>query len=100
MLRLHSLRARDHALNAESGFPALVTFLRERVLGQSERLANRAAANDVVTITAQLASGMRAELAACEDPGQAARLVAELEQARQRAERPEGSRRALGPGTE
>ena len=86
MLRLHSLRARDHALNAESGFPALVTFLRERVLGQSERLANRAAANDVVTITAQLDSGMRAELAACEDPGQAARLVAELEQARQRAD--------------
>jgi len=86
MLRLHSLRARDHALNAESGFPALVTFLRERVLGQSERLANRAAANDVVTITAQLATGMRAELAACEDPGQAARLVAELEQARQRAD--------------
>jgi hypothetical protein len=86
MLRLHSLRARDHALNAESGFPALITFLRERVLGQSERLANRAAANDVVTITAQLATGMRAELAACEDPGQAARLVAELEQARQRAD--------------
>ena len=86
MLRLHALRARDHALNAESGFPALVTFLRERVLGQSERLANRAAANDVVTITAQLATGMRAELAACEDPGQAARLVAELEQARQRAD--------------
>ena len=86
MLRLHALRARDHALNAESGFPALITFLRERVLGQSERLANRAAANDVVTITAQLATGMRAELAACEDPARAAQLVAELEQARQRAD--------------
>jgi hypothetical protein len=86
MLRLHGLRARDHALNAESGFPALVTFLRERVLGQSEQLANRAAANDVVTITAQLATGMRAELAACENPERAARLVAELEQARQRAD--------------
>jgi hypothetical protein len=85
MLRLHASRARDNALNAESGFPALVTFLRERVLGQSERMANRAAANDVVTITAQLASGMRAELAACEDPERAAHLVAELEQARQRA---------------
>jgi hypothetical protein len=85
MLRLHASRARDNALNAESRFPALVTFLRERVLGQSERMANRAAANDVVTITAQLASGMRAELAACEDPGRAAPLVAELEQARQRA---------------
>jgi Dynamin family len=86
LLRLHGLRARDPALNAESGFPALVTFLRERVLGQSEQLANRAAANDVVTITAQLATGMRAELAACENPERAARLVAELEQARQRAD--------------
>jgi len=80
------LRGGDQALNAESGFPALVTFLRERVLGQSGRLANRAAANDVVTITTQLAASMRAELAACEDPEQAARLVAELEQARQRAD--------------
>jgi Dynamin family len=86
VLRLHGLRARDHALNAESGFPGLVTFLRERVLGQSERLANRAAANDVVTITAQLAAGMRAELAACENPAGAALLVASLEQARQRAD--------------
>jgi hypothetical protein len=86
VLRLHALRGRDHTLNAESGFPALVTFLRERVLGQSEQLANRAAANDVVTITAQLASGMRAELAACEDPERAGQLVAELEQARQRAD--------------
>jgi hypothetical protein len=94
MLRLHASRARDNALNAESGFPALVTFLRERVLGQSQRMANRAAANDVVTITAQLASGMRAELAACEDPERAAELVAELEQARQRASglRDRGSR--------
>jgi Dynamin family len=85
-LRLHALRAGDHELNAESGFPALVTYLRERVLGQSERLADRAAANDVVTIAAQLATGMRAELAACEDPGRAAQLVTELEQARQRAD--------------
>ena len=102
MLRLHASRARDNALNAESGFPALVTFLRERVLGQSERMANRAAANDVVTITAQLASGMRAELAACEDPERAAQLVAELEQARQRADglRDRGSRwaQALNDG--
>jgi Dynamin family len=94
MLRLHALRARDHALNAESGFPNLATFLRERVVRQSERLANRAAANDVVTITAQLATGMRAELAACEDPARAGQLVAELEQARQRADdlRNHGSR--------
>jgi GTPase Era involved in 16S rRNA processing len=86
VLRLHAMQARDQQLNAESGFPGLVTFLRERVLGQSERLANRAAANDVVAITAQLSSGMQAELAACEDPERAVQLVAGLEQARRQAD--------------
>jgi hypothetical protein len=85
VLRMHAVAAEDRELNAESGFPALIAFLRDRVVGQSERLANQAAANDVVTITDQLATGMRAELAACEHPDQAHRLVAELEQAKQRA---------------
>jgi hypothetical protein len=86
VLRLHAAQGQDHELNAESGFPVLVTYLRERVLGQSERLANQAAANDVMTITAQLAASMRAELSACEDPDQIVRLIAELEQSRQRAD--------------
>jgi hypothetical protein len=85
VLRLHAVSAEDRPLNAESGFPALVAFLRDRVVGQSGRLANRSAANDVVTIAGQLAAGMRAELAATEDPGQARHLVAELERAKQRA---------------
>jgi hypothetical protein len=85
VLRLHAVQSEDRALNAESGFPALVAFLRDRVVGQSGRLANRSAANDVVTIAGQLAAGMRAELAATEDPGEARRLMAELERAKTRA---------------
>ena len=85
MLRLHAVGTEDRQLNTESGFPALVTFLRDRVVGRAGQLANRAASNDVVTITAQLAAGLRAELAACADPDQARQLVAELEQAKQRA---------------
>jgi Dynamin family len=85
VLRLHAVQTDDRALNSESGFPALVAFLRDRVVGQAGLLANRGAANDIVTITAQLAAGMRAELAACEDPDSARRLLAELEQAKQRA---------------
>jgi hypothetical protein len=85
VLRLHAVQAEDRQLNLESGFPALVSFLRDRVVGQSGRLANRSAANDVVTIAGQLAAGMRAELAATEDPGEARRLMAELERAKQRA---------------
>ena len=86
VLRLHAVRTEDRQLNAESGFPGLVTFLRERVLGQSERLASLAAANDVVTISGQLAAGMQAELSAWEDPEHADRLVAELDQAKRRAD--------------
>jgi hypothetical protein len=86
VLRLHAVRTEDRQLNAESGFPGLVTFLRERVLGQSERLASLAAANDVVTISSQLAAGMQAELSAWEDPEHADRLVAELDQAKRRAD--------------
>ncbi|HEY2239856.1 MAG TPA: dynamin family protein [Streptosporangiaceae bacterium] len=85
VLRLHAVQAEDRQLNLESGFPALVSFLRDRVVGQSGRLANRSAANDVVTIAGQLAAGMRAELAATEDPGEASRLMAELERAKTRA---------------
>ncbi len=85
VLRLHAVSTEDRQLNTESGFPALVTFLRDRVVGRAGQLANRAASNDVVTITAQLAAGLRAELAACADPDQARQLVAELEQAKQRA---------------
>lgn len=85
VLRLHAAAADDRALNAESGFPDLVGFLRDRVVGQSARLTDHAAANDVVAISEQLAAGLRAELAACEDPEHASGLVAELERARQRA---------------
>jgi Dynamin family len=85
VLRTHAVSADDHELNAESGFPALIGFLRDRVVGQYGRLADSAAANDVVAITEQLAATMRAELEAHENPEHAQRLVAELEQARQRA---------------
>src|SRR6201986_2700446 len=46
VLRLHAVQAEDRQLNAESGFPGLVTFLRERGLGQSERLGRLVAATD------------------------------------------------------
>ncbi len=84
-LRLHAARGGDPALAAESGFPALVGFLRERVVGQSERLAERAAANDVLGITESLAGHMRAELEVCEDPARAEALTGELEAAKTRA---------------
>src|SRR6201985_1664809 len=44
VLRLHAVRTEDRQLNAESGFPGLVTFLRERVLGEAHALGVAAGA--------------------------------------------------------
>src|ERR1700759_3066843 len=85
VLRLHAVQDEDRQPNLDSWFPALVSFLRDRVVGQSGRVAHRSAGHDVVTIAGQLAAGMRAELSATEDPGEASRLMAELERAKTRA---------------
>ncbi|NKE55978.1 Isoniazid-inducible protein iniA [Lentzea sp. PSKA42] len=86
-LRLHAVRTNDHMLNTESGFPVLIGHLRDRIAGQADQLACRVAAQDVVTITDQLATTMRAQLSAYQGGGAAAELIRELEQAQQRADR-------------
>jgi hypothetical protein len=86
LLRFHALHGDDgSSLYAESGFADLVDFLRRRVVAQSELLSRRSIAHDVTSATEQLGSSMRAELAAQQDPEAARRVVAELEQAQQRA---------------
>nr|WP_246326544.1 dynamin family protein [Actinomycetospora corticicola] len=86
VLRRAAAASNDAALNEESGFKALVTYLREQVLAQSERNDRRAASDDVVAIVEQISYRMRAELQAQADPVGADRLIAQLQQAKQRAE--------------
>ncbi|HLU59001.1 MAG TPA: dynamin family protein [Pseudonocardia sp.] len=81
-VRQLALRTKDKALNEESGYPALVGYLRNQVLGQAERLARRATGQDVVGVCEQLTATMRAELAAQETPERAHELVARLEKAK------------------
>lgn len=86
-LRLHAVRTSDHMLNTESGFPVLIGHLRDRIAGQADQLACRVAAQDVVTITDQLATTMRAQLAVYQDGRAAGELIRELELAQLRADR-------------
>ena len=67
-LRWHAVLENDNEANAESGFPALVAYLRKRVLGQADRLARRGIVHDVLAVTEQLAGNLRAELAAQQNP--------------------------------
>lgn len=63
-LRLHAARTGDQALNAESGFPHLVTHLRQTVAGKSEQLARVAAGLVTRSALEDLAAALRDELSA------------------------------------
>ena len=84
-VRQLALRTKNHALNDESGYPVLVTYLRERVLGQAELLARRSTGRDILSVCEQITTTMSAELTAQENPERAKELVAELEKARKSA---------------
>jgi replication fork clamp-binding protein CrfC len=85
-LRLHAAKAQDAELMAESGFPELVGFLLRKVVAQSDLLDRRSTSQDVLAVAEQLASGMKAELAAQQDPEHAEALVAQLTRAKARAD--------------
>jgi hypothetical protein len=86
-VRQLALRTKSKALNAESGYPVLVEYLRDKVLGQAEQLARRSTGHDILAVCEQLSTTMRAELAAQENPEKAHELVAQLEKARGAATR-------------
>jgi hypothetical protein len=84
-LRVQSIRTQDTDLDAESGFPALISYLRERVVGQADLLARRSTVHDVLVVTDQLAGGLRAEQTAQLDPEATQGVIKQLTEAQQRA---------------
>ena len=86
VLRRVATATSDAALNEESGFKALVTYLRDNVISQAEKLDRRTASQDVLSIVEQLSYKMRTELAAQQNPADAEALIARLKDAKQRAE--------------
>ncbi|PZG01135.1 dynamin family protein [Micromonospora deserti] len=78
-LRLRAATADDHALNAESGFPALIARLRRDLAGKADVLARASVGMTARTVVEQLAAPLRAELesqAAEEQSGPISRLHA------------------------
>ncbi|MBM0278060.1 P-loop NTPase family protein, partial [Micromonospora tarensis] len=62
-LRLRAAQADDRALNAESGFPALIARLQRDLAGKGDHLARAAVQTVARTVVEQLAAPLRAELA-------------------------------------
>lgn len=85
-LRLLAAEHQDRELNDESGFPALVAHLRRDVLGRAELLHRRAAAHDLTSVLEQLAMSVRTELNALLHPEDTPRMIAQLEDAKARAD--------------
>jgi hypothetical protein len=86
-VRQVALKTKSKPLNEESGFPVLISYLREQVLGRADQLDRRSAAHDVLDVCAQLTTTLRAELAAQESPQRAAELAAGLQRAQAAAAR-------------
>ena len=85
-LRLLAAELQDRALNDESGFPALVAHLRREVLGRAETIHERSAVHDLVSVVEQLTISLRTELNAILHPEDTPRMIAQLEEARSRAD--------------
>ena len=84
-MRWQAVLRNDSELNAESGYPPLVSCLRKDVLGRAGELSRRSTAHDVCAVTDQLADGLRAEQSARQNPEQLEALIRRLTAAEQRA---------------
>lgn len=85
-LRLHAARLQDNELNEESGFPALVAYLRGEILGKSERLQRRSVTQDLLSTSEHLRLALQSELSALLDPEGTPKMIADLETAKQKAD--------------
>jgi hypothetical protein len=86
VLEVAALASRDAELHAESGIGPLRDHLRAEVVERATERRGRALAHDVASVTEQLTLGVRAELAAMEDPASLADIAAQAEAARARVE--------------
>ena len=85
-LRLAALEASDSELNAESGFSALVSYLRRDIVGRAELLQRRSTAVDLISTTEHVRLAIDSELNALLNPEKTSEIVAELEATKNRAD--------------
>ncbi|HWI31680.1 MAG TPA: dynamin family protein [Microbacterium sp.] len=85
-LRMLAAGQQDRDLNEESGFPALIAHLKRDVVGQAETINRRAAVHDLGSVVDQLSMSLQTELNALLHPEDTPRLIAQLEEAKSRAD--------------
>jgi hypothetical protein len=85
-LRLLAAREGDIDLNEESGVPALVRYLVHDIIGGVDAVQRRSVAADIISVSEHLSLSLHSELAAIVDPAKTPQRIAEMEEARDRAD--------------
>ena len=86
LLRSHGIQTDDKELNDESNFPAIVTFLSEKVLSrENDRVRDHVLA-EIQSAAEHLSLAANSELSALRDPDQARKLTLDLERRKQEAQ--------------
>lgn len=85
-LRLLAASEQDRELNAESGFPELVSHLRLDVLRRAEIIHARSATHDLMFVMEQMSMAASTELSALTNPDGTPELILKLEEAKARAD--------------
>ncbi|WP_461190420.1 dynamin family protein [Arthrobacter sp. Z4-13] len=85
-LRLEAARMQDRELNEESGFPGLISQLRNEIVGKAERLQRRSVSQDLLSVTENLRLSLQSELEALENPEGTPQMIAGLELAKAEAD--------------
>lgn len=85
-LRLEATRLQDGELNTESGFPDLIGYLRNEIVGKAQRIQRRSVSQDLLSVTDNLRLSLQSELAALEDPAGTPAMIAGLESAKLEAD--------------
>jgi Dynamin family len=85
-LRLTAVGSSDSELNAESGFPELIAYLRRDIVGKAELLQRRSTASDLLSTSEHVRLAIDSELSALQNPEKTPEIVAQLEATKGRAD--------------
>lgn len=85
-LRATAIERNDRAMNDESGYSELVSYLRDELISDVQAQAEAHLHHEVVNILGELQHQLESEARVLDDPAHAADLVRELEAARHRSE--------------
>jgi replication fork clamp-binding protein CrfC len=86
MLRSHAIQLNDKELNEESNFPAIVKFLKEKVLSREDDRVRDHVVAEIRSAAEHLTLSVGSELSALNDPQTRDRLTADLERRKEEAQ--------------